>query len=154
MTLLASIFLLSTSLLAAEFELLRSPAARGVAWVVGLVSVVGAAWLASIVAGSIKRRTRAKQISTSKQSANVFDEICDAQGLIREEKRQLLDAATLLELPAPALLFIDSGLLNKLATSGRDDAGEFKKLADRLFPPAALLSESDLRELTKSVATV
>lgn len=146
--------LLSDSLLAAKTGFLESPSARIGTWVVGLIVVLGAAWGAAIITGAMRRKERAKQIKVSKKPKDVFDEICQAQGLTQEDKRQLLGGATILNLPSPALLFIDSGLLNKLATSDRDDAGEFRKLADRLFPPESNPTESDLAELTETPATV
>ncbi|MFT5095538.1 MAG: hypothetical protein ACI93T_004385 [Porticoccaceae bacterium] len=146
--------LFSTSLLAAKTGFLESPSPRVGAWVVGLIVVLGAAWGAAIVSGAMRRKERAKQSKTSKKPKDVFDEICQAQGLTPADKHQLLGGATILNLPSPALLFVDSGLLNKLAPSDRDDAGEFRKLADRLFPPDSAPSESDLAELTETPATV
>jgi hypothetical protein len=146
--------LLLDSLLAARTGFLGSPSARIGAWMVGLIVVLGAAWGASIISGAMRRKQRAKQSTSSKKCKDVFDEICQAHGLSSEEKRQLRGAATILDLLSPALLFVDSGLLNKLATSDRDDAGEFRKLANRLFPPNDIPSESDLAELTENPATV
>ena len=150
----ATSLLYSDFLLAAKPGLLDSPSARIVAWVVGLLVVGGADWGAAIVSGAMRRKERAKAASTAKKPKDVFDEICIAQGLSPEEKRQLLGGAAILNLTSPSLLFVDSGLLNKLATSDRSDAGEFRKLADRLFPPESIPSEADLAELTDAPAEV
>lgn len=146
--------LLSDSLLAARTGFLESPSARIGAWVVGLIVVLATAWGAAIISGAMRRKEQAKQSKSSNQPKDVFGEICQAHGLTQEDKRQLLGGATILNLPSPALLFVDSGLLHKLATSDRDDAGEFRKLADRLFPPEANPTDSDLAELTETPATV
>lgn len=146
--------LLSNSLLAAKTGFLESPSARIGAWIVGLIVVLGAAWGAAIIAGAIRRKERAKQSKSSKKPKDVFDEICQAHGLSLQEKRQLRGAATILDLASPALLFVDSGLLSKLASSDHDDADAFRQLADRLFPPDTHPTESDLAELTESPATV
>jgi hypothetical protein len=145
-------------LLAAEPGLLDSSPARIAAWIVGLLVVIGAAWWAAIASGAMRRKERAIAASKSpgkaKKPKDVFGEICTAQGLSPEEERQLLGGAAILKLASPSLLFVDSGLLNKLVTSGRDDAGEFRKLADRLFPPELASSEADLAELTDTPAAV
>ncbi|MFT5326817.1 MAG: hypothetical protein ACI8P0_004700 [Planctomycetaceae bacterium] len=142
--------LYSDFLLAARSGLLDSPSARIVAWIVGLLVVIGAAWGAAIVSGAMRR----KAARTAKKPKNVFDEICMAQGLSPKEKRQASRAAAILKLSSPSLLFVDSGLLTQLATSDRDDAADFRKLSDRLFPPDSIPSESDLAELTETPATV
>ncbi|MBL6704791.1 MAG: hypothetical protein ISQ06_01670 [Planctomycetaceae bacterium] len=144
----------SNQLFAAETALLQSSSARTVAWILGLLIVLGTAWGASVISGSMRNKKRSQQAKRQAKPADVFDEICQAQGLSDEEKRQLRDGAAILNLLAPALLFVDSSLLNKLATSDRDDAGEFRKLADRLFPPEASPSESDLAELTQTPTAV
>ncbi|MDA0807578.1 MAG: hypothetical protein O3B68_06250 [Planctomycetota bacterium] len=144
----------SNQLFAAETALLQSSSARTVAWILGLLIVLGTAWGASVISGSMRNKERAQQAKRQTKPADVFDEICQAQGLSAEEKRQLRDGAAILNLLAPALLFVDSSLLNKLATSDRDDAAEFRKLADRLFPPEASPSESDLAELTQTPTAV
>ncbi len=146
--------LLSDSLLAAKTGFLESPSARVGAWVVGIIVVLIAAWGASMIAGAMRRKERAKQSKSSRKPKDVFDEICQAHGLSLQEKRLLRGAATTLDLPSPALLFIDSGLLSKLASSDHDDADAFRKLADRLLPPEANPTDSDLAELTETPATV
>ena len=141
-------------ILAANVGFFESPTARAVAWVIGLLVVLGAAWGASVVSGAIRRKERAKQSAKQPKPKDVFDEICAAQGLSPEEKRQLLGGATILNLLSPALLFVDSGLLNQLAASDREDAGEFRKLADKLFPTEAGPSEADIADLTETPAVV
>ena len=139
---------------AAEPAFLGSSKARIVAWILGLIVVVGTAWGASIVSGSMRRKERAMQRKGATKTSNVFDEICQAQRLSADEKRQLLGGAAILNLHSPALIFIDSCLLNKLATSDRDDAAEFRKLSDRLFPADASPSDSDLAELIETPIAV
>jgi hypothetical protein len=153
-TTLATSLLYSDFLLAAKPGFLESPSARIVAWIVGLLVVMGAAWGVTIVSGSMRRKEQAKAASLARKPKDVFDEICIAQGLSPEEKRQLLSGATILNLTSPSLLFVDSGLLTQLATSDRDDAGEFRKLTDRLFPPDSMPSESDLGEPAETPAAV
>ncbi len=150
----AATFLYSDFLLAAQDSLLESQFARTLAWVLGLLVVLGTAWGASVISGSMRRKERENQSTKTPRTKDVFDEICTAQGLSDEEKYQLRGGAAVLNLMSPALLFVDSGLLNQLATSDREDAGEFRKLADRLFPPDAFPSEADLAELTESPAVV
>lgn len=158
MTTSATSLLYSDFLLAAKPSLLDSSPARIAAWIVGLLVVIGAAWGAAIYFGAMRRKERALAASKSpgkaKKPKDVFGEICMAQGLSPEEERQLLEGAAILKPSSPSLLFVDSGLLNKLATSGRDDAGDFRKLADRLFPPESAPSAVDLAELTDSPAAV
>lgn len=137
-------------ILAANVGFLESPTTRVVAWVIGLLVVLGAAWGAAIVSGSKRRKKQAKQSAKQPESKDVFDEICAAQGLLPEEKRQLLGAATTLELASPALLFVDSGLLNQLSASDRKDAGEFRKLAGKLFPAATGPSEEEIADLAET----
>lgn len=151
---LATTLLSSDFLLAAKDGFLESQSARTVAWVLGLLVVMGTAWGASAISGSIRRKERAKQASKKSKPKDVFDEICSAHGLSPEEKRQLLGGAAVLNLVSPALLFVDSGLLNQLATSDREDAGAFRKLADRLFPPDTVPSEADLADLTETPTVV
>jgi hypothetical protein len=146
----ATTLLSSDFLLAGNDGLLESQFVRIVAWILGLLVVLGTAWGASAISGSICRNERAKPSAEPPRSEDVFDEICTALGLPLNEKRQLLDGASVLNLTSPALLFVDSGLLNQLAAADNEDSGEFRKLADRLFPPDAIPSEADLAELTKS----
>lgn len=150
----ATSFLSSDFLLAANDGFLQSQSTRTVAWVIGLLVVMGTAWGAAAIAGSIRRKKRAEQSSKKSKPKGVFDEICSAHQLLPEEKRQLLRGAAVLDLVSPALLFVDSGLLNQLTTSDREDAGEFRKLADRLFPPDAIPSETDLADLTETPTVV
>ena len=135
-------------LLAAKDGLLQSEWGRTVAWILGLIVVMGTAWGASAIAGSIRRKGRARQPSKTPEPKDVFEEICDAHGLSPEEKRQLLDGAFFLNLESSAMLFVDPGLLNQLANSERVDAGEFQMLADRLFPPDVIPPKADLADLT------
>ena len=141
-------------ILAANVGFFESPTIRVAAWVIGLLVVLGTAWGASIISGRMRRKERAKQSVRPPKPKDVFDEICAAQGLSPEDKRQLLGGATILNLPSPALLFIDSGLLNQLADSDREDAGEFRKLAAKLFPAEAGPSDSDIADLTETPAAV
>jgi hypothetical protein len=150
----ATTLLYSDLLLAAKDSLLESQSARTGAWILGLLVVLGTAWGASLISGSTRRKERAKQSTKTPKSKDVFDEICTAHGLSVEEKHQLRDGAAILNLVSPASLFVDSGLLNQLASSDREDAEEFRKLADRLFPRDANPSEADLAELTESPAVV
>ena len=126
---------------AAETAFLQSSSARTVAWILGLLVVLGTAWAASSIAESVRRNERKKQQNGPAKTRDVFEEICQAQDLSVDEKKQLL-------------AFVDSSLLSKLAASDRDDAAEFRNLADRLFPPETSPSESDLAELTETPATV
>ena len=146
MALRASGLQLSSYLLAGETGYFHSPAARAVAWVVGIFLVLGTAWGASVVSDSIKRKKRAREAAEAKRRRTVFDEICSAQQLTPQEKRQLLDGAAILELQSPSLLFVDSGLLRKLASSDREDAGEFQNLALRLFPSGTNPAEIESTE--------
>jgi len=146
--------LLANSLLAAEASFLGSPTARVVAWIIGLFVVLGIAWGASIFFGSRKIKKRDKKVSAAKNSESVFDEICTAQGLSLNEKRRLLDGAATLKLDSPAFLFVDSGLLNELAASESEDASEFRKLADRLFPSNSVPDEAEPVETSAATATV
>tara|TARA_R110002072_G_scaffold173600_2_gene328435 strand:- start:233689 stop:234150 length:462 start_codon:yes stop_codon:yes gene_type:complete len=139
---------------AAETAFLQSSSARTVAWILGLLVVLGTAWAASSIAESVRRNERKKQQNGPAKTRDVFEEICQAQDLSVDEKKQLLAGAAILNLLSPALLFVDSSLLSKLAASDRDDAAEFRNLADRLFPPETSPSESDLAELTETPATV
>ena len=146
MALIASTFVLSGALLAAGPDFLQSPAARMASWAVGMLFVLGIAWGAYMLADSIKRKKRVqKKASIKKKPGNVFDEICTAHGLAGDQKRHLLAGATELKLESPALLFVDPALLNALATSGHNDADEFRQLADRLFPSeSALIASEDV----------
>jgi hypothetical protein len=144
----ATAFLSSDFLLAAKDDLLQSGWTRKVAWILGLIVVMGTAWGASSIAGSIRRKGRIRQPSKTPEPKDVFDEICSAHGFSPEEKRQLLDGAVFLNLESPAMLFVDPGLLNQLANSERVDAGEFQMLADRLFPPDVIPPKADLADLT------
>lgn len=125
--------LLAESLLAFEMRLLPSSTSRIVAWSIGLAIVLTAAWGASIACDRAKRWKRNRVRRAAKQSQTVFDEICAAQGLSASEKQQLLAGAELLKLQSPSLLFIDSGLLNRLAVSDTDSAEEYRRLANRFF---------------------
>ena len=141
-------FLSCDFLLAAKNGLLQSEWGRTVAWILGLIVVMGTAWGASSIAGSIRRKGRARQPSKIPEPKDVFEEICAAHELPPEEIRQLLAGAVSLNLKSPALLFVDSGLLNQLATSERGNAGEFRMLADRLFPPDVVPSKADRADLS------
>lgn len=131
---------IANSLFAATPNFLDSSTARIGAWVIGLLVVLAAAWGAYVAIDYLNDRQRRKDRASSE---NVFEDICAAQGLTAETKKRLLDAATELELISPALLFVDSALLNRLAASDREDAREFAKLAEQLFPSTAKSSESE-----------
>ena len=144
----ATEFLTCDVLLAAKDGLLQSEWGRTVAWILGLIVVMGTAWGASTIAGSIRSKGRARQPSKTPEPKDVFEEICDAHGLSLEEKSQLLAGTVSLNLESPALLFVDSGLLNQLATSERGNAGGFRMLADPLFPPDVVPSKADRADLS------
>lgn len=135
--------LLAGSLLAFEMRFLQSPALHIVAWTIGLALVLAAAWGAYIGCDRAKRnRVR----SAANNTETVFDEICAAQGLSASEKQKLLAGAELLKLQSPSLLFIDSGLLNRLAVSDTDSADEYGRLANRLFSSEGDAVATDLIE--------
>lgn len=136
--------LLAGSLVAAEMRFLQSPALRIVAWIIGLTVVLTAAWGASIVCDRAKRWKRNQVSNAAKKPKSVFDEICAAQGLSVSEQQQLLAGAEILKLHSPSLLFIDSGLLNKLAMSDSDTADDYRRLANRLFSPDGDPVETDV----------
>lgn len=150
----ATAFLSGDFLLAAKDGLLQSQWALTIAGVLGLLVVIGTAWEASAIAGSMRRKGRARQPAKTPKPKDVFDEICSAHGLSPEEKRQLLDGAVFLNLESPAMLFVDAGLLNQLANSERVDAGEFRMLADRLFPPDVVPPKADLADLPQTPTIV
>lgn len=139
---------------AAEPAFLGSSKARIVAWTLGLLVVLGTAWGASAISESMRRKERARRKKAAANTKDVFEEICLAQELSVAEKRQLLGGAAILNLHSPALLFIDSSLLSKLAKSDCDDSAAFRKLSDRLFPANARPSKSDLTELTETPVAV
>lgn len=146
--------LLAGPFLAVEFEFLRSPSVRIVAWVIGLVLVLTVAWGASVICDKVKRHKRSRRDSAGRKPQSVFDEICDAQGLSEDQKQRLLAGAEILELHSPSLLFIDSGLLNRLASSDDESAAEFEELAARLFPSGHAPVESDLIQTAGEPVTV
>lgn len=144
MALLASTYVLSNALLAAGLDFLQSPNARMVAWAVGIILSLGIVWRAYLYVDSIKHKKRlTNKAPVKKKPGNVFDELCMAHGLADDQKRQLLAGAAELKLDSPALLFVDSALLNELAASGHKDASEFRQLADHLFPSEPEPTASD-----------
>lgn len=85
------------------------------------------------VAAPEPKQSSKSKADPPKPKRSVFDDLCTAQGLSDQEKQQLQDGAATLELKNPALLFVDATLLEKLASSGTENAVDFLELADRLF---------------------
>ena len=69
---IVSAVLSSDFLLAAKDGFLQSQSARTVAWVLGLLVVMGTAWGASAISGSIRRKERAKQSSKKTKPKGVL----------------------------------------------------------------------------------
>jgi hypothetical protein len=134
----------SHSLLSAGLDAFQSPEARMMAWLVGLLIVAGAVWGTAVLA-ELRRRTHKGQLKPvpAKQNSNVFDEICDAQGLSAKQQQLMREGAAALNLTTPALLFVDSSLLGTLASSDREAAGEYLKLAELLFTATAKSSDAE-----------
>ncbi|MDA0282920.1 MAG: hypothetical protein O3B13_10450 [Planctomycetota bacterium] len=136
--------LTSHSLLATGLDAFQSPATRMMAWMVGLLIVAGVIWGIAALA-DLRQRPHKVQLKPilAKQLGSVFEEICDAQGLSAKQQQILREGAAALNLKTPALLFVDSSLLGTLASSDREDAGEFLKLAGLLFAAKAEYSDSE-----------
>lgn len=140
---------IADSLFAAEPGLLGSPAVKVIAWIVGLLAVLGIAWGASTAIDAISNRQRRNKASQP-SAGNVFDDLCIAQNISDDTKRLLHEGAAELQLDSPATLFVDSGLLKKLAASDREDASDFGELVEQLFPSAT--KPTDVEQSEEAVA--
>lgn len=80
-------------------------------------------------------RLRKHPAAQLEAAGSIFDELCQAHRLDRQDIALLTDAALECGLPSPALLFVQPEHLGGLSAEGLSKAGPYRHLRDRLFGP-------------------
>lgn len=120
--------------LSAPMEMLAS-AARLSGGRVGLAHIVIVAVSAAALWGGLILVDRIRTHSATRRQSpqGLFWELCSAHRLSRAERNALWSAAETLPEADCCRIFVDAEILAGLSASGSADAGEFSRLARKLF---------------------